>query len=253
MLDNLTHLADFLRRIYHTHGTKKPFIIGITGCVAVGKTVLSDALKQELEKYGICANTVCTDSFILSNHELAQRGLESRKGFPESYDTPAMHQFIETIRSDKPAAVSIYDHIIYDIVSDKTHIINPTDILIIEGLNILNFKQACPEKNLFDITIYIQAEESDNKKWFLERVRTLRHQANKNPVSFYRQFSHLPEIIFIAGALRVWHTVNKKNFYENIRPFKQHADIIVRKNRDHAIESIRENAGRNHCNNPANG
>lgn len=239
MNNKLVHLINLLTRAYRTQSSpSKPFIIALTGGVAVGKTYLADTLKNSLRKNIHSVHTLCTDGFLLSNSELARRGLESRKGFPESYDTAAMLHFLATIRAGNPAAVPLYNHELYDIIPDQTHTVVPADILIIEGLNILNLAQTHPEKKLFDTIIYIDADETDNKKWFLKRVHELRAQAAHNPASFYRQFVHLPEIVFTVGACRVWKSVNKKNFEENVLPFKKYADIIIRKKCDHTIESI---------------
>ncbi len=223
-----------------------PFIVGIAGGVAVGKSTTARIL-QELLRGGDEQRSVellTTDSFLFPNAILEERGIVSRKGFPESYDQRRLTDSLTAIRSGEPeVATPVYSHLSYDIVPEYHHIVRQPDILIVEGLNVLQLttsgnspSQVVPS-DFFDVSIYVDAAETDVAEWFRERLLALRSARNA-PGSFFQRFASLSDDEFAALAHQVWTHVNLVNLRENIAPTRARAHLILEKGGDHLVERV---------------
>ncbi len=225
---------------------RTPFVIGIAGSVAVGKSTTARLLRELLSRWPATPRValVTTDGFLYPNRELARRGLELRKGFPESYDRVALLRFLQDVKSGvEHVSVPVYDHLTYDIVEGTYLDVHHPDILIIEGLNVLqppriSSKEAIAVSDFFDISIYVDADEEDIRRWYVERILHLREVAFNQPESYFHQFSHMPEAEMIERTLGIWDTINRPNLLENIEPTKLRADIVIRKGHDHVVEEV---------------
>ncbi len=225
---------------------RTPFIIGIAGSVAVGKSTTSRLLQELLRRWPETprVDLVTTDGFLYSNVELERRGLTFRKGFPESYDRTNLLAFLKKVKSGESAHVPVYDHVIYDIVPDRHIEINQPDILIIEGLNVLQPPRMSASRELlavsdfFDVSIYVDADEEHIRRWYVERVLRLREIAFNQPSSYFYQFSQMPEEEMVERALGIWESINKPNLVENIEPTRSRANIVLRKGPDHIITDV---------------
>lgn len=225
---------------------RTPFIIGIAGSVAVGKSTTARLLKTLLSRWPRTPRVelITTDGFLLPNEELARRGIMDRKGFPESYDRRALRRFIATIKSGADQATApVYSHLTYDIVPGETQVVQRPDILIVEGLNVL--QPAAPRdatalavSDYFDMSIYVDAAATDVKKWYIDRFLAFRSGAFANPDSYFHAYSQLTDEQAIARASQIWDSINLPNLVQNIRPTRSRATIILRKGSDHRIERV---------------
>ena len=235
-----TSTAQFLR----TKTTTTPFVIGIAGSVAVGKSTSSRLLRELLGRWESTPRVelVTTDGFLFPNAELERRGLMHRKGFPESYDRRALLRFVSQVKSGvAEVAAPVYSHLVYDIVPGEQNVVHCPDILIIEGLNVL--QPPAPGSrlalsDLFDFAIYVDARTSDIEEWFVERFRGLFRGALKNPESYFHRFTALGEDNAVARAREVWKAINEPNLVENILPTRARADLVLRKAADHTVSSV---------------
>lgn len=225
-----------------TAGT--PFIIGIAGSVAVGKSTVSRLLRELLSRWDTTPHVelVTTDGFLFPNAELERRGLMHRKGFPESYDRRALLRFVSRIKSGVDEVhAPFYSHLAYDIVSDADVTVNSPDVLIVEGLNVL--QPAAPGQrlavsDLFDFTIYVDARTSDIARWYEERFLRLQRGAFTNPRSYFHRYASLSETEARAEAARIWHAINEPNLVQNILPTRPRASLVLRKGSDHAVSTV---------------
>ncbi len=218
-------------RVALLHANSVPVVIGIAGSVAVGKSTFAAALVAGLSDYRVAV--VGTDGFLLPNAVLAERQLEARKGFPESYDAAGVIAFIEALRmGDDEAAVPVYSHTSYDVMPNERRVIGRPDICIIEGVNALQFF-----KHL-DLAIYLEADEADLINWYSTRFSETCDAAIYDPTSFYRGWSLLPENERREMAESFWYGINHPNLVECIAPTSAHADLVVHKSHDHAIASL---------------
>jgi type I pantothenate kinase len=225
-----------------------PFIIGVAGSVASGKSTTSRILRVLLQRWRTSpkVDLITTDGFLLSNAVLEERGLAARKGFPESYDRTALIGFLSDIKSSKPAVkVPVYSHLIYDVLPGEFTTIDRPDILIVEGLNILQPgelpKTGRPivfASDFIDFSIYIDADEANLRNWFMVRFRALRESAFTDPKSFFRRLAEMPTEEAEAFGLSAWDTINLPNLRDNILPTRSRADLILRKGSNHAIEEV---------------
>lgn len=226
--------------------TRTPFIIGVAGSVAVGKStsarLLQELLRQSAGRPRV--ELVTTDGFLYPNAVLEERGILDRKGFPESYDRRALLDFVIAVKSGKAEVKApVYSHVIYDIVADQQITVTNPDILIVEGLNVL---QPAPSgrgdlavSDFFDFSVYVDADESDIRDWYVARFMALRDTAFREPTSFFRAYAELSDEEAVAQANEVWDAINKPNLIENIEPTRERATAILRKGSDHVISEVR--------------
>ena len=221
-----------------------PFVIGIAGSVAVGKSTVARLMRELLARWDDTPRVelITTDGFLHPNAELERRGIMDRKGFPESYDRRALLRFITQVKSGVPEVRSpFYSHLHYDIVPDAEIVVRQPDVLIVEGLNVL--QPAAPGhrlavSDLFDFTIYVDARTSDIATWYEERFLSLQRGAFANPRSYFHRFATLSEDEARTRARGIWTSINEPNLVQNILPTKARASLVLRKNADHAVDSV---------------
>ena len=227
---------------------KTPFIIGIAGSVAVGKSTTARILKELLARWPSSpqVDLVTTDGFLLPNEELRKRGLMERKGFPESYDVAEILKFLTAIKAGSgKVEAPLYSHLTYDVLKGEAKTIDKPDILIFEGINVLQVRDL-PEdgrtipfvSDFFDFSIYIDADDQLIHDWYVERFMRLRETAFRDPRSFFHRYSQLSEDAAFAIAEGLWANINLKNLRQNILPTRPRADLILRKGADHLVESV---------------
>ncbi|MBM3806477.1 MAG: type I pantothenate kinase [Actinobacteria bacterium] len=226
-----------------TMAPKMPYVIGIAGSVAVGKSTSARILQSLLMRWPEHPRVelVTTDGFLFPNAELEKRGLTNRKGFPESYDTKKLLQFVRDVKAGTPeVAAPVYSHVIYDVLPDREEIVRQPDILMIEGLNVLQVGNSTSEfvSDYFDFSIYIDALETDIENWFLERFQTLRRTIFQDPNSFFKHFADLTEEQAAALAHEIWVGINGKNLKENIEPTRARASLVLHKGADHRVNAV---------------
>ncbi len=228
-----------------------PFIIGVAGSVAVGKSTIARVLRALLARWPAHPTValVTTDGFLLPNAELEARGLMSRKGFPESYDVARLLRFLADVKAGVPEAhAPVYSHLTYDLVADESMPIARPDVLIVEGINVLQGPVGRRESasgsrvfvsDFFDFSIYVDADEASLERWYVRRFLTLRDTAFRQPESFFHRFSLLTEEEAIETARRIWREINLVNLHENIVGTRERATVILRKGAEHAVEEVR--------------
>jgi type I pantothenate kinase len=227
---------------------KTPFIIGMAGSVAVGKSTTARVLKELLARWPSSpkVDLVTTDGFLHPNEVLRRENLMERKGFPESYDAGGLLRFLSAIKSGEPnVQAPVYSHLVYDVVPGNYVTIDRPDILIFEGLNVLQPRELPKDGKLvpfvsdfFDFSIYIDAEEELIHQWYISRFMKLRETAFRNPESFFHRYSQLSEDGARAIAEGLWHNINLKNLRENILPTRPRADLVLKKGSDHLVEEV---------------
>ncbi|MFV2117728.1 type I pantothenate kinase [Streptomyces sp. Act-28] len=225
-----------------------PFVIGVAGSVAVGKSTVARLLQALLARWPEHPRVelVTTDGFLLPMKELQARGLMSRKGFPESYDRRALTRFVADIKAGKDEVTApVYSHLIYDIVPGRRLTVRRPDILIVEGLNVL--QPALPGKDgrtrvgladYFDFSVYVDARPEDIERWYLNRFRKLRETAFQDPSSYFRRYTQVSEEEALDYARTMWRTINKVNLLENVAPTRGRANLVVRKGPDHKVQRL---------------
>jgi type I pantothenate kinase len=232
-----------------TMAPRVPYVIGVAGSVAVGKSTFARILQALLARWPDHPQVelVTTDGFLHPNHVLAERNLMHRKGFPESYDTRRLLAFLRDLKSGADEVrAPVYSHVVYDIIPDEEVIVRRPDILILEGLNVLQV-HAVPGGPLpnefvsdyFDFSIYLDAEEADVRQWYVDRFMTLRQTVFQDPNSYFRHFADLDDEEAIATAIGIWTDINGLNLKENIAPTRDRASLILRKAADHHITEVR--------------
>ncbi|MGI6855571.1 type I pantothenate kinase [Mesorhizobium sp. 1B3] len=229
-------------------GVKTPYIIGMAGSVAVGKSTTARVLKELLARWPSSpkVDLVTTDGFLYPNEVLRRENLMERKGFPDSYDVGALLRFLSAIKSGQPnVRAPVYSHLTYDVMPGEFVTIDRPDILIFEGLNVLQPRELPKDgkfvpfvSDFFDFSIYIDAEEALIHNWYIQRFMRLRETAFRNPQSFFHRYSQLSEEAARAIAEGLWSNINLKNLRENILPTRPRADLILKKGPDHRVVEV---------------
>jgi type I pantothenate kinase len=227
---------------------KTPFVIGIAGSVAVGKSTTARILKELLRRWPSSpkVDLVTTDGFLYPNAVLQRENLMQRKGFPESYDTGAILRFLAAIKAGQPdVKAPSYSHLVYDVLPNEHKIIDRPDILIFEGINVLQSRdlpaggKIVPMvSDFFDFSIYIDADESRIHDWYVTRFMGLRETAFRDPNSFFHRYASISEEEALSIAEGLWQNINLKNLRENILPTRPRADLILRKDQNHLTEQV---------------
>jgi type I pantothenate kinase len=226
-----------------TIAPKVPYVIGVAGSVAVGKSTFSRILQALLARWPDHpkVDLVTTDGFLHPNDVLAERGIMNRKGFPESYDTRRLLEFLRDVKSGVDEVhAPVYSHVVYDIVAGATVAVHQPDILILEGLNVLQVGTDGSEfvSDYFDFSIYVDAEEADIEEWYVERFLTLRESVFKDPESFFRHYADLSVDEAVTTARAIWAGINGLNLRENIAPTRDRASLVLHKAADHRVTQV---------------
>ncbi|MCU1399846.1 MAG: coaA [Acidimicrobiales bacterium] len=222
---------------------KVPYVIGVAGSVAVGKSTFARILQALLARWPDHPRVglITTDGFLYPNRILEERDIMNRKGFPESYDTKLLLEFLRQVKSGaRDVSAPIYSHVVYDIVEGERALVQQPDILIVEGLNVLQVGSEANEfvSDYFDFSIYIDADELDIEQWYIDRFLALRETVFQDPNSFFQHYSHLTRDEAIATARFIWDEINGRNLRENIAPTKSRASLILRKGADHRVTDV---------------
>ncbi|WP_310964998.1 type I pantothenate kinase [Nocardioides terrisoli] len=236
---------DFLHR---TVPPRTPFVIGLAGSVAVGKSTTARVLQQMLAHWPAHprVSLVTTDGFLHPNAELERRGLLGRKGFPESYDRKALLRFVIDIKSGKEEVEApVYSHLTYD-VTDERVVVQSPDIVIVEGLNVLqpagirgDGRTGLAVSDFFDFTVYVDAAQADIRRWYTDRFLRLRETAFRDPASYFAKYAGLSHDEAVTEANRIWDTINGPNLNGNIAPTRSRATLVLRKDADHSVRWVR--------------
>src|SRR5689334_14051932 len=231
-----------------TEDVKMPYIIGVAGSVAVGKSTTARVLQALLARWPNVpkVDLLTTDGFLFPNVILEREGLMGKKGFPESYDLPALLRFLSDIKGGRrPARAPIYSHLVYDVMPNQWIEIDRPDILIVEGLNVL--QTGLPPKDgkaipfvsdFFDFSIYLDAAESVLQTWYVDRFLTLRGTAFRDPKSYFHRYATLSDAEAVETATSIWERINLVNLHENIQPTRRRADLILKKGESHLVEEV---------------
>jgi type I pantothenate kinase len=229
--------------------TPVPYVIGIGGSVAVGKSTFARILRALLGRWPNHPQVelVTTDGFLYPNRVLEERGLMNRKGFPESFDLRRLLRFLSDVKSGaEEVRAPVYSHLQYDIVPGEELVVRRPDIVLVEGLNVLQTPDGARRKTLrtfvsdfFDFSIYVDAREDDVEEWYVERFLTLRETAFRDPKSYFRRFAELSSREAATTAHSIWREINGLNLKENIKPTRDRARLVLRKQRDHKVVEVR--------------
>ena len=235
---------DFLNQ----HQQRTPYIIGVAGSVAVGKSTTARLLRELMARWPDTPRVqlVTTDGFLYPNRVLEARGIMQRKGFPESYDRRRLLRFMADVKAGQERVEApVYSHLTYDILEDEMVVVEQPDVLIVEGLNVLqparprrDGKLGMSVSDFFDFSVYVDARQEDVQRWYVNRFLKLRQTAFSDPRSYFRRYAELTDVEAIQTAQRIWNTINGPNLTENVVPTRGRADLVLRKDGQHRVHSV---------------
>ena len=233
----------------HEDTGNTPYVIGVAGSVAVGKSTTSRVLRELMARWPETpkVDLITTDGFLFPNAELERRGLMGRKGFPESYDRRALVRFLMKVKAGRPEVTSpVYSHLTYDIVPGETIVVRRPDVLIVEGLNVLQPARSSSDQasslavsDFFDFSIYVDAKAQDARQWYINRFLTLRETAFSDPESYFRRYADLSDEDAALKAEEIWDSINQPNLIDNVLPTRSRANLVLSKGADHSIQRVR--------------
>jgi len=236
------------QRFLGTEDAKMPYVIGVAGSVAVGKSTTARVLQALLARWPNVpkVDLVTTDGFLYPNAVLEREGLMEKKGFPESYDLPALLRFLTDVKAGRrPVRAPVYSHLTYDVTPNLWVEVDRPDILIVEGLNVLQTGRLPKDgkaipfvSDFFDFSVYLDADEDVLKSWYVDRFLALRETAFRDPKSYFHRYSSLSDAEATATASSIWARINLVNLHENIIPTRQRADLILKKGASHLVEEV---------------
>ncbi|MCK0112281.1 type I pantothenate kinase [Ornithinimicrobium sp. F0845] len=228
---------------------RTPFVIGVAGSVAVGKSTTARILQALIQRWESepTVELVTTDGFLFPNKVLTDRNLMARKGYPESYDRRSLLRFVMEVKSGKAEVrAPVYSHLTYDIVPGEEIVVRRPDVLIVEGLNVLQAprqhsdgRSGLSVSDFFDFSVYVDAKQDLIKKWYVDRFQELRHTAFSQPESFFRRYANLDDEAAVDMAESIWDAINAPNLVENILPTRGRATLVLSKGEDHAVNRVR--------------